>query len=349
MKIRTLFNSLSIFIAFQINVNVAVALNWNDPGVIPVYSGHRWRDANTGRFVKTTGMSDVNQGENVSGKTDNIKTEPNTNKKSDVKPKEKTDTTKQEVSDNKKTDTAKNGKNILKKGAAGITSVAIGGSMVYSSVAGKDKHGVVDVFSGITGGAIAGAPFGGWIGTAVGAAAGGLIAGSQIFSETDCLTDPVTGLFTCCNTVFNKGERQAAIGDYMFCGKEEGGQLIGMPGLVRQCLQGGSATADTWFNGLWKDDYWTPECVQRLCATYVEPVKGIEEYTLWLPDTNNICWDWTCVDGFTRHDNTCVSDITNVAVNRGGDMSSYDPYGVAIQQIENQIAQIQATCNMSAD
>ena len=219
----------------------------------------------------------------------------------------------------------------MSRGAKAGAALGIAGGVagVYASTAGQGEHSGWNVAGGAASGAIAGASVGSIfpvIGTGIGAAAGaiigGLISGSQVFSETDCLYDPVTGAFTCCNTVFNKGERQANIGDYMFCGVEQNGtNVIAAPG-VRQCLQGKkkdestwSDTAAGWWDGLWKDDFWQPECVARYCTESGEPAKGIEAYIEYIPDTTNYCWNWGCISGYTRSGNTCVVASTNQPVN----------------------------------
>ena len=261
----------------------ANALMWNDPGVIPVQSisDHRWRDANTGRLINVTGMPNAVP---VPAPTPSAPTPgpapapsgPTTSAPSTTAPKPRTNWSSMSRG--------------AKVGAA--LGIAGGAAGVYASTAGQGEHSGWNVAGGAASGAIAGASVGSIfpvIGTGIGAAAGaiigGLISGSQVFSETDCLYDPVTGAFTCCNTVFNKGERQANIGDYMFCGVEQNGtNVIAAPG-VRQCLQGKkkdestwSDTAAGWWNGLWKDDFWQPECVARYCTESGEPAKGIDAY-----------------------------------------------------------------------
>ncbi len=321
-------------------VSPAFALSWNDPGVVlGRNSAGQIIDMNTRQFVSTQGMpANAAPPVNPTPTTTTAPAAPTTPAAPAAPAAAPTNTTTPQQP--KKT----NLKNAAKKGAGAVAGLAIGGSMIYAGVEGQEKHGVGSVLSGVAGGAIAGAPFGTWVGAAVGAVVGGLITGSQLFSETDCLQDPATNTFTCCNTVFNKGQRQAAIGDYMFCGKEEDGKLIGYPGLVRQCTQAGSATAASWWDGLWKDDFWAPECVTRFCPTYVEPIKGIEQYTQWSANTTDYCWDWVCIDGYTRQGNTCVSNATNTIVDPSKDVSTYDPYATTIEMIQKQINEITATC-----
>ena len=97
--------------------------------------------------------------------------------------------------------------------AGAVAGAALGAYGIYENTKGQGEHTAGNVanatvsglFGGVSVGALWGAKFG-WIGAAVGAISGGFIAGSQLLSETDCLTDPVTGQFTCCNTLFNQGE-----------------------------------------------------------------------------------------------------------------------------------------------
>lgn len=214
-----------------------------------------------------------------------------------------------------------------KVGAA--LGVAGGAAGIYASTTGKDEHDGWDIAGGAASGAIAGASIGSifpGIGTAlgagIGAIIGGLIPGSKVFSETDCLRDPVTGLYTCCNTAIQKGERQVPIGGYMFCGvDDQNGSNVALPPGVRQCLQGKIKDESTWSDqgkkwyegGLWVNDFWQPECVVKYCST--PPTQGIEAYIEYIPDTQKFCWEWDCIDGYTRSGNTCVNASTNSTAN----------------------------------
>ena len=214
-----------------------------------------------------------------------------------------------------------------KVGAA--LGVAAGAAGIYASTTGKDEHDGWDIAGGAASGAIAGATIGSifpGIGTALGAGIGaifgGLIPGSKVFSETDCLRDPVTGLYTCCNTAIQKGERQVPIGGYMFCGvDDQNGSNVALPPGVRQCLQGKIKDESTWSDqgkkwyegGLWVNDFWQPECVVKYCST--PPTQGIEAYIEYIPDTQKFCWEWDCIDGYTRSGNTCVNASTNSTAN----------------------------------
>ena len=214
-----------------------------------------------------------------------------------------------------------------KVGAA--LGIAGGAAGIYASTTGKDEHDGWDIAGGAASGAIAGATIGSifpGIGTALGAGIGaifgGLIPGSKVFSETDCLRDPVTGLYTCCNTAIQKGERQVPIGGYMFCGvDDQNGSNVALPPGVRQCLQGKIKDESTWSDqgkkwyegGLWVNDFWQPECVVKYCST--PPTQGIEAYIEYIPDTQKFCWEWDCIDGYTRSGNTCVNASTNSTAN----------------------------------
>lgn len=192
----------------------------------------------------------------------------------------------------------------------GVLGAVGGGVMIAESASGQQQHSGWDVAHGVGGGVWAGASIGSFfpgpgtaIGAAVGAVVGGAIAGSQLISETDCLTDPVTGKFTCCHTAFNKGERYADIGDYMFCIVDATAGVPAQYG-TRQCQQGGSATAHSWWDGLWQDDAWTPECEYRYCNNDA-PKRGYDNYIVHTADTENFCWKWQCADGLVRVGNWC--------------------------------------------
>ena len=174
---------------------------------------------------------------------------------------------------------------------AGALGAVAGAATIYDATSGQQQHSGWDVAQGAGGGAIAGASIGSFfpglgtaIGAAVGAVVGGVIAGSQLFSESDCLTDPVTGKFTCCHTAFNKG----------------------------QCQQGGSATAYSWWDGLWQDDAWTPECEYRYCNNDA-PKLGFDNYIVHTADTENFCWKWQCADGLVRVGNWCERSTAGAA------------------------------------
>lgn len=227
-----LFSFLTSFIV----VSNAFALNWNDAGVVPVQSisDHRWRDAVTGQFINVAGMPGIstsptapsaNTNVSSSGNNTNTGTNTGTNTNSATNTPPNNQSTGRTNSGGIKT----NWSNMSKTAKVGSTLGVVGGAAgIYAATTGQEEHSGWNVAGGTLSGAAMGASVGSIfpgigtaIGAGVGALVGGLISGSQLFSETDCLYDPITGQFTCCNTVFNKGERQAKIGDYMFCGIEQ--------------------------------------------------------------------------------------------------------------------------------
>ena len=223
-----------------------------------------------------------------------------------------------------------------------VLTAAGGAAMVYQGTAGQDEHTGWDVASGVTGGVMTGAAIGSAvpvIGTVIGAVGGGLlggiIAGSQLFSETDCLYDPVlkkqdgSPTFTCCNTVFNKGERQVGIGGYMFCDStnENGQPLAG----VRQCLQGGSATELGWWDSLWADDTWDANCKPRWCNNNTPPNANVVP----VADTEKMCWNW---EPANPQDDLGDSPVVVP-----------DPYAPIISQIQSAILAYEKQCDTTQE
>ncbi len=242
------------------------------------------------------------------------------------------------------------------KGGLGAVGALSGTAGVIESVSGDGPHTWGDVVSGAISGAtatgsaaavinaipgIGNVSYG--IMVAGGTVAGGVIAGSQIFSETDCLDDPVTGAFTCCHTYFNEGQRYADIGDYMFCIYEDKDANITHYG-VRQCLQGNSPKKSSWFIGLFKDDFWQPECEYRYCNNKA-PMAGLEQYIEHQPDLKNFCWNWTCKSGYKKKGNTCILLKTDTPVTPNVAESSINPYETAINKIEQQRQKIIKMCS----
>lgn len=354
-----------LFITCLLFINSALALNWNDPGVTPVQSvsDHRWRDANTGRFINTTNMPDDywNIGTQVASTvataipngTAPYNPQP-INGPISLAPNQPTaqtgTTTTTPTSTTPTTGTTTTGPAVTNTPAAGTTTNpsfgskvkanwnaktttgkiatvagAVGGTaMVYSATKGQEAHTATDVLTGVAGGAMAGASIGSVIpgvGTVVGAIAGGVIGGlfpgSQLFAETDCLDDPVTEKYTCCNTVFNKGERYVEIGGYMFCDALDANGTP-LPG-VRQCLQGGQPTKLSWWDGLWQDDTWSTECAPRWCDDKEPPNEDI----ILIADKNKICYTWKLA--------TPTQDST-------------DPYMQLMYKIDTQIKQYNSQC-----
>ena len=108
----------------------------------------------------------------------------------------------------------------------------------------------------------------------------------------------------------------------MFCGVEssDGKMNVKRPG-VRQCLQGGSDRPASWWDGLWKDDAWAPECVTRYCNG--EPPANA--YVEYIPDTQNFCYNLRLING--------DSSVPN------------DPYPALIHRIQNEITILQQQCD----
>lgn len=251
---------------------------------------------------------------------------------------------------------------------AGALGAVAGAAMVYDATSGQQQHSGWDVAEGAGGGLAAGSYIGSLIlpglgttiGATIGAMVGGVIAGSQLFSETDCLTDPVTGEFTCCHTAFNKGERYADIGDYMFCVVDAADGVPAQYG-TRQCQQGGSATkAEKWYDRLQLDDAWTPECEYRYCNNDA-PKPGFDKYIVHTADTENFCWKWQCADGLVRVGNWCerskagAGAAGGVATGNGGNTetepvitdTSKERYELAIAKIQAQRNRVIRMCGVN--
>lgn len=344
-----------LYICYLLTPINAFSLSWDDPNVNPVQSisDQRWRDANTGRFitpppvVPTQPTTPTTPVQPVTPTTPVQPVTPTT-------PVQPASTTQPSNSNQPKVTTQTSTKAAVAKGAMGAVGLAAGTIGVIDAVSGNQAHNWGDVAQGAISGATAAAggaaiinaiPVIGNIsyGVAVagGAILGGLIAGSQLFSETDCLTDPVTGLFTCCNTEFNKGERQVGIGGYMFCGSElpetNGTQIVQVPARVRQCLQGGQPTkAEKWWQRPFKDDSWAPICVERFCDENNKPVAGIDDYITYVPDTTNVCWNWNCIDGYVKQGNTCTFNGNAVMPDK---LKDYNYWINLLQQTANSIRQ----------
>lgn len=186
----------------------------------------------------------------------------------------------------------------------GVLSIAAGTMMVWEANAGEGARTGGDLLKAAAGGAMIGMGVasivpgvGTVIGTVVGAIAGAATVGWQMFSETDCLTDPITNKQTCCNTT--TGDVKRKIGDYMFCQKKGGGAMA----MVRQCRVGGRSQSGSgiggWFKDLFSDDAWTDDCMERWCTGVTAPPNGLEQYIQYVPDTSKVCWKWECYGGFT--------------------------------------------------
>lgn len=331
-----MFNKLICILLLTTFVfNDAIALMWNDTGVVPVQSisDHRWRDAKTGRLINVQGMPGVTPTPAPTPTPTPSPTPAPTPTPTPSPAPSPTPTPAPSPAPNPTpapTTTPKTGwagaSNLQRAGA--VVGGAIGAYGIYENTAGQGEHTASNVAggaaSGLLGGVSVGALWGakaGWIGAAVGAVVGGAIAGSQLFSETDCLHDPITGLFTCCNTAFNKGERQVEIGGYMFCDttNENGQPYAG----VRQCLQGDQPTKLSWWDGLWQDDAWSAECKPRWCNNNEPPSTDV----IPIADTENFCWNWQPA---TNED--------------GAPISSGDPYSALIRKLESAIKSFEKQC-----
>ena len=364
---RTCFIGLATVLS--VISNNAFALKWNDPGVIPVQSisDHRWRDAVTGQFITTTGMpadginpnapsqvKPTTTGGGTTGSTTGSGTGAGTSTGSG------TGTGAGSTGAGAGATAKPTVKGHIKGMSTGAKVVGVlgavgGGVMVAESASGQQQHSGWDVAHGVGGGVWAGASIGSFfpgpgtaIGAAVGAVVGGAIAGSQLISETDCLTDPVTGKFTCCHTAFNKGERYADIGDYMFCIVDATAGVPAQYG-TRQCQQGGSATAHSWWDGLWQDDAWTPECEYRYCNNDA-PKRGYDNYIVHTADTENFCWKWQCANGLVRVGDHCErakAGAAGGASNGTGGNTETEPVitDTSKERYELAIAKIQAQRN----
>lgn len=327
------------------------AAKWDDAGVVPVQSisDHKWRDANTGQYISVSGMTDEAFAEKIMGvpptpaaaaeKVAGAAKEgvDDAVKKSAGKT---TEETVDKLSEDATKKTAAGWKGMGKAGkVATVAAGAVGAYGVYDSVSGQGEHGIGDLVEGALGGATLGGAVGTAvpvIGTAIGAGVGAgvglLAAGSQLFSETDCLYDPITKKFTCCNTAFNQGERQVPIGGFMFCGDEKG--ETPMAPLVRQCLQGGSAQPASWIQGLFQDDAWAPECTIGLCPGEVERTEYVNGQ--WIPDVDKICYRWKPAPG--------SGGANTPGGNSSAGVTDADRYNSAIAGIEHEIQALRVQC-----
>lgn len=329
------------FVCVSVN---AFALAWNSPGVVPVQNSiGQWIDATTRQYISIQGMP-------TGGTPAPTPTPPTGTPAPAPAPAPTTGGGGAPTASPSPTSTGgiKATAGRVAGGALGVVGVAAGTMGVIDSVSGTGEHSWGNVLEGTVSGATAAAggaavvnalPGIGQVGYGVaiasGAVIGGVIAGSQLFSETDCLQDPVTGKLTCCNTVFNKGERQVEIGGYMFCGDQNKKALA--PG-VRQCLQGGKPHEAGWWDGLWQDDEWSKECTPRLCDGVIAPKSGTAAAAIaWQPDTTKICWRWTCASNYTKQNNTCIKNNSNGSTPPETDNISYDKIIQKIQQIRHQI------------
>ncbi len=198
--------------------------------------------------------------------------------------------------------------------AMGVLGIVSGTMMIWEANAGEGARTGGDLLKAAAGGAMVGMGVasivpgvGTLIGTAVGAVAGAATVGWQMFSETDCLTDPVTNKQTCCNTT--TGDVKRGIGDYMFCQKKSGGAMA----MVRQCKVGGRSESSCGWDNPWgcvkdafSDDAWDEDCETRWCSGTSAPPNGLADLVVYEPDTSKVCWKWRCGDGLKQEGKKCV-------------------------------------------
>ncbi|MBD5389392.1 hypothetical protein HDR63_04020 [bacterium] len=313
--------------AVMATMSGATALDINSPDVAPAVNikTGSWVDGNTNRWIKTPTEAQLKQFQSGLGAGGDL-----------TAPAPKTVT--------KSSMATRMGK------VGGALSLATGAMMVADATSGDGPHSWGNVLEGAAGGLAAGMGAGALLnaipgfgqvayGVVVAGATvlGGLSAGSQIFSETDCMTDPATGAFTCCNTYFNEGQRFVGIGGEMFCE---------FPG-VRQCLQGGQPVEASWWDGLWLDDDWGA-CQPKYCQDIPAVASGTDPNTVVAaPFLDNetgqkACWAWECVEGYQM---VALADGTATCVGQNDDhgnpMNTYDR---VIQTIEKERARIIAEC-----
>ena len=329
-KFPIFLSTLSLCTYFS---NHALAAKWNDPGIQVQYSGGQFRDQ-LGRVVSIAGMpDDIRQSLLGTSSASSAPTVPEAPSSPPVPAEAPAPEVSPRPDTSPSTPSATTASKLKNKGWGSMTTTGKVASVVggvagtiglASSAMGQGEHSAGNMVTGIASGITAGCSIGSMIpgygtliGCAVGLVAGIAVPGSQLWSETDCMQDPVTGKFTCCNTLFNKGERQVEIGGYMFCSVEENGQVVAKPG-VRQCLQGGSDKPASWWDGLWKDDAWSPECTIRYCNGEPPADTYVDIYA----DTEKFCYNWRLPEGG----------------------SNTDPYVIVKQKIESQIQQLQSQC-----
>lgn len=189
--------------------------------------------------------------------------------------------------------------------AGGLFAIAGGAKMWWDANMGEGARTGKDLLMSTAGGAMVGMGVAsllalsgpaGWIALGAGAAVGAATVLWQMFSETDCLTDPVTNKQTCCNTT--TGDVKRKIGDYMFCEKKGGGQIA----MVRQCKVGGRSKSSSgilgWAKDLFSDDAWDDNCETRWCSGFSAPPNGLGDTVRYVPDTSKVCWKWDCGESF---------------------------------------------------
>lgn len=199
---------------------------------------------------------------------------------------------------------------VVSKGL-GVLSIVGGAKMWWDANMGEGARTGKDLLMSTAGGAMVGMGVAsvlalsgpaGWIALGAGAVVGAATVGWQMFSETDCLTDPVTNKQTCCNTT--TGDVKRGIGDYMFCQKKGGGAMA----MVRQCQVGGRSKSGSgvwgWLTDLVSDDAWSESCTTRWCSGTSAPPNGLGDSVRYVPDTSKVCWKWDCGESFNYDSKT---------------------------------------------
>ncbi len=224
-------------------------------------------------------------------------------------------------------------------GALGLVGMGLGAYEVYKSGEAKETKATWgDVARGASGGFSFGSgsvmflnaiPGVGNIayGTIVAAATvvGASVALTKMFSETDCILDPVMGQQACCNIskLSNIEAIRLNIGGKMFCD---------YPG-IRTCVQGHQEFTEEqpWFKARFLDDHWTETCQPGFCPGYVEPEGGDFNIQIYA-NTNDVCWFWECADaGYIRDGAKCIPGtvVPNITVGDACDSASLPQYATA--------------------
>lgn|GEM_PF-3919549 len=259
----------------------------------------------------------------------------------------------------------------MSRGAKWATGLAaLGGAlMVADSVKGAGPHTWGSVLEGAAGGAMVGGavasvvPIGitTAVGAAIGAVGGGLMGGSQLFSETDCEHDPRVGVYTCCHTQFNKGERYVDIGGFMFCDE--------VP-KIKFCMQGQyTEKVGNRIQQALRDDHWGP-CIEdpkMWCPGFTKPdAEGGVLYDGALKPKQgkngqrdaDVCVFWKCDEGkgYVKSDNKCipVSEVVEDPNNPNNPINPVVPnplsdedflsYGLLISKLKTEQSLIVAQC-----
>ncbi len=207
------------------------------------------------------------------------------------------------------------------QGGAGLLAVAAGVTTVADGLASETEkknwndfaHTVAGTTAAFAGGAafVNAIPVGGQlaygVAITVGALSGAAMSGAQIFSETDCERDPVTGQYACCNisNLSNIQARRVNIGDEMFAE---------FP-MVRTCVQGKKefTTEQPWLKGRFLDDHWSKSAKVKYCTGWVEPENPDDLIQAFgsSDEEGKVCWQWECAESdMVRNGGKCVPDTS---------------------------------------